>query len=458
MKLSAICEQMLSRSASKLLGGNAAAQLVFIASTPILTRLYTPEDFSGLAVYIAIIVMGMSISCLKLDVAIPIANTTTDAKNLLFLSCVSSLIFGVLFFGLAILVVSQLPEFNLHLNITYQVLMAPVGICLGGIFSAVQYWAVRQEKFFAIGSIRVFQALLCVLAQIAIGVLFLSSYGLIVGHLFIPFCGVLFLLIYFWKMHELMSFSIPSRGLLLKTFRRFDRFPKFAVVADMVNNAGLHLPIMIIAAFVSPLEGGLLFLAMRVIGTPVSIVSVSIGQLYLSKLNRLETQKRTKGYTLSICRNILHFLLLPLAFSSLFTSDIFGFLFGEEWRRAGFLIIFMLPWFVFQSLSSPISNLLYAQQKQSLLFGLSIFGLCVRVVPLLFCINISPGNVINVFLSAATIHYLVSLTIYLSSASIPIAEIVRFYFYMLLKIGIILGLAIFFRLSLGLSPLPFFPN
>lgn len=102
MQLKAI-SQTFRQQASNLLSGNAAAQLVFLASTPILTRLYTPEDFSDLAVYVALIVIGLSLSCLKLAVAIPLAKTTIDKKNLLFLSCICSLVIGMLLFGLAIL-------------------------------------------------------------------------------------------------------------------------------------------------------------------------------------------------------------------------------------------------------------------------------------------------------------------------------------------------------------------
>ena len=345
--------------------------------------------------------------------AIPIAGSEKDAKNLLFLSLISSLTFGVLIFLLFNLILSQLSLFGLHLANIDLIMLVPIGVCLGGIFSASQHWAVRSENYSLIGSVRAIQAGACVAVQILLGSFLLSPVGLIFGHLLMPISGILCLFGFFvWRRgHELISdLHIES---LFQTFKAFIRFPKFSVLADMANNAGLHLPVVIITIFVSPAEGGFLFLAMRVIGTPISIVSTSVGQVYLAKLKHLEAEKNTKHPTFEICKNILNFILLPLVFAAPFASDGFVFLFGAEWERAGYLLMWLLPFYLFQALSSPISNLLYAQQKQIHLLYLSSFGLVIRTLPLILTAVIAPQNVIYVFLVLAPIYYAVSLTLFL---------------------------------------------
>ena len=53
-----------ARNMVLLAGGSALGQGVVVLSSPILTRLYTPQDFGALAVYIALIsILSSVVSC-----------------------------------------------------------------------------------------------------------------------------------------------------------------------------------------------------------------------------------------------------------------------------------------------------------------------------------------------------------------------------------------------------------
>ena len=218
----------------------------------------------------------------------------------------------------------------------------------------------------------------------------------------------------------------------------------------MASNGGLHLPVVIIATFVSPFEAGSLFLVMRVVGTPISVISVSIGQIYIARLNRLEVAGDTRQVTFKICKDILNFVLLPIVFISPYAPNIFTFCFGEEWGQAGQFFIMMMPLCLFQALSSPISNLLYAQEKQEQLLYLSLFGLVIRTIPLLLCLLIEPGYSVTVFLVAAPIYYVLCLTLFLRASGGCWTEILKFYFSMFLKVFSVLGLSLVGKVLIGL--------
>ena len=63
------------KAVSVLVGGTAFAQLIGFICLPILTRLYTPEDYSVLGVYVAIVSILSVVSCLRFEIAIPIAKS-----------------------------------------------------------------------------------------------------------------------------------------------------------------------------------------------------------------------------------------------------------------------------------------------------------------------------------------------------------------------------------------------
>ena len=58
-----------ARSVGVLAGGTAAAQAIVVLVQPVITHLYTPEDFSVLAVYSSILGIVAGVACLRPDVA-----------------------------------------------------------------------------------------------------------------------------------------------------------------------------------------------------------------------------------------------------------------------------------------------------------------------------------------------------------------------------------------------------
>lgn len=72
-----------ARSVGVLAGGTAAAQAIGILVLPVVTRLYTPADFTVLAFYSSILGIVAGVACLRLDIAIPLTKSDGDAANLL---------------------------------------------------------------------------------------------------------------------------------------------------------------------------------------------------------------------------------------------------------------------------------------------------------------------------------------------------------------------------------------
>ena len=58
----------------KLVFGTVGSYIVFIAATPILTRIYNPEDFGFFSLFYAVILIIGSITCFSYD--IPVLNAT----------------------------------------------------------------------------------------------------------------------------------------------------------------------------------------------------------------------------------------------------------------------------------------------------------------------------------------------------------------------------------------------
>ena len=73
------------RATLTIVAGSGAAQLIVIATSPIVTRLYSPEDYGIYSVATSVLVL-VAVTCLRYDYAIPLPSDDRTAANLLGLS------------------------------------------------------------------------------------------------------------------------------------------------------------------------------------------------------------------------------------------------------------------------------------------------------------------------------------------------------------------------------------
>ena len=88
------------KNVATLAAGTAFAQIIVILATPILSRLYTPEEFGAYGIFITVVGLLSTIAALGYDMAIVKEDKEEDAYHL-FQTCVlisfsSSFIFFLL--------------------------------------------------------------------------------------------------------------------------------------------------------------------------------------------------------------------------------------------------------------------------------------------------------------------------------------------------------------------------
>ena len=73
-----------------LMAGTTIAQAIPIAISPILTRLYSPEEFGLFALFLAIVSIFGVVATMRYEMAIVQPEKSEDAINLVFLSAIIS--------------------------------------------------------------------------------------------------------------------------------------------------------------------------------------------------------------------------------------------------------------------------------------------------------------------------------------------------------------------------------
>jgi O-antigen/teichoic acid export membrane protein len=417
-------QNAFARSVSVLVGGTALAQGLGLLALPLLTRFYTPEDLSLLAVYVAILTILGAVSCMRLDAAIPLPERDEDAANLLAIA-LSSAVIVVVLTGLVVLVFGQsLADAIGRPEIAPYLWLVPFGVGLMGFYSSFQYVAMRQKAFTLIARTKMRQAIVGLGLQIGMGWAGIVPLGLLLGHALMSGAGVVALALRtFHQSAGGMSWTVVSWTRMRQTLHTYRRFPQYSVAEELTNNAGIQLPILLIAAFLVGPEAGLLFLAMRAVGTPMTIVGGAVAQVYYSHAADYDRQGTLASETTRIFKRLSRLLVLPLLAIGPFAPDLFRLAFGSDWERAGDIVVMMLPWYAFRLIASPISMVMHVRMRQRLMLAMTVAGMALRVLPLLVVLNFAPDWATLVFAITSAIYYAALVIVFLKVAGLTTAKI-----------------------------------
>lgn len=416
-----------ARSVGVLAGGTAAAQAIGILVLPVVTRLYTPADFSVLAVYSAILGIAAGVACLRLDIAIPLPERDEDAANLLavaMLSCTAAaLLAAVMVWWFPDQIVGAVGQPGLRPFLW----MIPLGIWLASAYSAVQFWATRKKRFTAIAKTRIRQTAGSTSAQLAGGVWgSFGALGLLLGQLIGSGAGVIGLGRTAWRDDREALRGIAWTE-MRRIFRNYDRFPKYSTFEALANNGAIQLPVIIIAAVALGPEAGYLFLAMRAMAIPIGLVGGAVSQVYLSRAPEEMRAGQLASFTLQAIAGLVRTGIGPLLFAGMVSPVAFPLIFGADWQRAGEMVAWITPWMIIQFLVSPISLALHIANRQGTALVLQLIGLLIRIGAVLMAVYVSKKNIVEAYSISGLVFYLIYLFAVLHVVRVDFSEIVKIF-------------------------------
>jgi O-antigen/teichoic acid export membrane protein len=196
-------------------------------------------------------------------------------------------------------------------------------------------------------------------------------------------------------------------------FRQYDRFPKFSTLEAVSNAAQGYLPLIMIAALVSGQEAGYLGLAMYAVQAPMSLLGGAVSQVYLSHAAHEHREQRLGTFTTGVFGQLLRIGVGPIIFAGFVASDAFAIIFGQDWRRAGELVVWMTPWFVLQFLSFPLSMALPVTRSQRTSLVLQLGGMLVRVAAVQAAAALMPSRISESYALSGFVAYVAYLAVVL---------------------------------------------
>lgn len=372
------------RSVAAVATGAAASQALALLVLPLLTRLYTPDQFGTLAFYAGIVGVVSVVACMRFDNAIPLPRTekaSVQVATLAFLAlmivCVLALLILYIFFE----------GFGLNssgLNTWLFLGLVGAGTLGAGLYQIGNYWAIRSKRFQLIGKTRFQQTFASTAAQLGLGLSGVGVLGLIVGQLLSQTVG------FFSLLRELPQKIIGSsrRGLngqgLSWALKRYKRFPIYDAPAALMNAASAQAPAILFAAWFSIELAGYYALSMRLLSAPVGLVGNALSQVLLPKLIESNRAGRAGAVMLSSFRLLTGVSFIPFAVVVALAPTVLPEFLGASWSGVGKVASWTALWVALQFVYAPLSVFLVCAEAQRLNMAIQICFFVFRFFPLFF--------------------------------------------------------------------------
>ena len=134
------------RNISTVSGATTIAQAIPVIAIPILARIYTPEDYGFLALFVSITGLVATFANLKYSQAIPLSDTEDEAKELLFSCIAASLLIGGLFSAFFLIVIVFFLKAQTGGLILCWLVFGPLYIFFSGANESLCLYANKKKK------------------------------------------------------------------------------------------------------------------------------------------------------------------------------------------------------------------------------------------------------------------------------------------------------------------------
>lgn len=170
-----------ARDVIKLLTASALGYGVFLLVLPTLSRLYTPEDFGLLGIFLAVCMTVSTISASGYEYTLLITEDEPDASNLLAISCFFVLTTCIIVAFLMLTLRPYLLNYSIVRKLGWSLDYIPLMVFNFGLYNVFSHWLSRYQAFKLISVARFIQLFSIAACQLVIGYFTYHSGGLIVG-------------------------------------------------------------------------------------------------------------------------------------------------------------------------------------------------------------------------------------------------------------------------------------
>lgn len=323
------------RDVAKLMTGTAVGQAIGFLAAPLLSRLYTPDDFGVVGVFLSVATVIGVVAALRLELAVVVPKADEDAQRVMVAALL--VIAGVVSAtALAVLVAGEAAARALGAPALAPLLgILPFYVGSLGTFQVFNYWSTRVGKFGRLASAQVARGTVGAAGQVGLGVAHLGAAGMLAGQVAGQAVGTLTLLGRSARAGRLDLRAPVSFAGVGKVLKEYADFIVYGAPQSLLNAIGQGLPAVVLTAAFGAGAAGQYLLARRVVTVPSNLLGQSLRQVLYPHLSRKLDQPEVLPFVIKATLGLAAIAAVPAALLAAFGPQVFAWGLGEQWRVGG---------------------------------------------------------------------------------------------------------------------------
>lgn len=362
------------KSVMTLSAGVVVSRSVSIFTTPVISRIYTPEIIGDLSIITSYSSIISVIVCLGLMSAIMIPKDDDEAKGLCRLLTYCIIGFTTIILAGVLLVSGRWKLFNVSISYILACNILWLHSILHNI-SAVCYGYVNRQKMYrvlfwnpTIGTVS------NAVISIGLGLLHCGLWGYATGLLMSSFL----VLVHMLRQVNPYKGKISADYSPLKVLKKHKDFPLYQYPANIIGTFSNQLPVQLISRFFGNVILGSYSMCLSILAIPSQFLATPVNRVYFQEASsRYNNGIDIGGFTFKILEKNIKIAFIPISLLIILGKPLFEFVLGANWSQAGsftaILGVYQLVLFCSSCLSG--NYVIIGKQKINLYFSIANIAL-----------------------------------------------------------------------------------
>jgi len=356
-----------------MFSGTILSQTIGFVGSILIAKTYGSEAYGVFGVFLSISSILTIFNTLQLENGIITSKNFIDSKNLMNLLFIISFFLTVLLFITYNLFINLLDYKSSNLALISIAILASILISFNKIQES---FLVYRKKFKTLSTAKVIIVIFNLLFQFLLFFKF-KLMGLVYGTIISSF----FVGIYYFQKNK-KYLEVSNLKLLQKNIFQHKSILKFIFPSALINSLAINLLPILIVTFFTLKDSGVYTLSIKIVATPLFLITASISQVYYQKSVKVFQYSKEKLYDLTkkiVITNVGLMLLILLVINTVGVYLLEMFL-TKNWENlrlfTGILSFLILA----RSSFNPISNIIIILDKNKISLLFNIYLLCINLL------------------------------------------------------------------------------
>ena len=367
MKLPGIFRREFFKNVATLVSGTTFVQIIAILIYPVLSRMYTPEDFGIFGLYMSIVSISAIMATGKYEMALMLPGKDNDSFNLLGFLGLIAIAVSLLLLLAVILFREQASIILGNEEIARWLWFVPLSTFLVALFQGFKFFANRHKRYPLITAANVSQSLTNSAGKISVGPFTAGPTGLIAGTILGQLAGFSVFLATINKKIRGLSLSWQRMRTLAG---EYSLFPKYNMLQGVLNNFSNAIPVFVFNSYFNATIAGFYTIGFTLLHRPLNLVTSAFFQVLSQRIIEMKN-KGEKIYPdiRKFLFRLLQMVVIPFILVAVFAPAIFRVVLGPEWEEAGRYTQIIVPWIFTVSLTMPLSFIpdMFRRQRKAMI-------------------------------------------------------------------------------------------